>query len=173
MQRGDSEPKLVSWGIWSFLSILNFFSYREMTDFITSLQFFSDAILCTIIFFYAYFHKKFELLSREDYEVLVLGFISIIFWWQFKDASYVNIAVCICYLISFYPTIKEVWKNPNSENPISWYVCTFAYGITTYSVQLEKSFQVIDLIAPSILFLLHLVIAILAKKKEIFDSPVN
>jgi hypothetical protein len=40
-------------------------------------------------------------------------------------------------------------------------------------VQLEKSFQIIDFLAPSILFLLHLVIAILAKKKEIFDSPVD
>jgi hypothetical protein len=173
MKKGDSEPKLVSWGIWSFLSLLNFFSYREMTDFITSLQFFSDAVLCTIIFFYAYFHKKFEVLSREDYEVLFLGFLSIIFWWQFKEAIYANMMVCICYLISFYPTIKEVWKNPNSENPVSWYVCTFAYGITTYAVQLEKSFQIIDFLAPSILFLLHLVIAILAKKKEIFDSPVD
>lgn len=173
MKRGDSEPKLVSWGIWSFLSLLNFFSYREMTDLITSLQFFSDAILCTVIFFYAYFHKKFEVLSREDYEVLFLGFLSIIFWWQFKEASYANLVICICYLISFYPTIKEVQKNPNSENPVSWYVCTLAYGITTYAVCLEKDSEKIDLLAPSVLFILHLVIAFFAKKKEIFDSPVN
>lgn len=173
MKRGDSEPKLVSWGIWSFLSLLNFFSYREMTDLITSLQFFSDAVLCTVIFFYAYFHKKFEILSREDYEVLVFGFLSLILWWEFKEASYANIIICICYLISFYPTIKEVWKNPNSENPVSWYVCTFAYGITSYVVSFETKFDFVDFLAPSILFLLHLVIALLAKKKEIFESPVN
>ena len=172
MKRGDSEPKSVSWGMWSFLSILNFLSYREMTDLFLSLQFFSDAVLCVIIFFYAYFHKKFETWSIENYEVAGLGLTSLIFWWQFKNAEYANMIICICYMISFWPTLKEVWHKPNSENPVSWYVCTFAYGFSILNVYLENS-KFVDYLAPVVLFLLHLVIAFFAKKKEIFESPVN
>lgn len=173
IKRGDSDPKLVSWGLWSFLSILNFASYREMTNFSHSLQFFSDAILCIIIFFYAYFHKNMKVWNKEDYIVLLLGFLSMIFWWQYKEASYANIIVCVCYIVSFYPTIKEVYRNPNSENPLSWYVCTLAYWFTLYEVWVDKKSHTLDFLAPVLLLILHLLVALLAKKKKIFESPVN
>ncbi len=173
IKRGDSEPKLVSWGLWSFLSIFNFASYREMTSFIYSLQFCSDAFLCIIIFFYAYFHKNMKVWNKEDTLVSLLGLLSIIVWWQSKEASYTNFIICVCYIISFYPTIKEVWKNPNTENPASWYICTLAYGFTFYEVWLDKNSEKIDFLSPALLMVLHLLIAIPAKKKKIFDNPAG
>ncbi len=173
MKRGDSEPKLISWGLWSFLSLLNFLSYREMTDLFLSLQFFSDALLCVAIFLYAYFHKKFEVWSRENYGVSGLGILAILVWWQFKEAVFANVIVFFCYIISFYPTIKEVIKNPNSENPLSWYICTVGYGLHIYAIHLEENSEGIDYLTPCVLFILHLAIAFFAKKKEIFENPNN
>lgn len=171
IKRGDSEPKLISWWLWSFLSVLNFLSYREMTDLFLSMQFFSDALLCVAIFIYAYFHKKIVVWSREDYEVLGLGILAIIIWWQFKEAVFANVIVFFCYIISFYPMIKEVIKNPNCENPLSWYICTLGYGLHIYAIYLEENSENLDYLNPITLFVLHLVIALFAKKKEIFENP--
>lgn len=173
IKRGESNPKLVTWGLWSFLSILNFASYREMTNWVSSLQFFSDAILCIAISFYIYFHKNMKVWNSEDRIVLLLGFLSIIFWWQYREASYANIITCICYIVSFYPVVKEVWKDPYSENPLSWYVCTFAYGFTFWEVYLGRNSQNVDLLSPILLFVLHFLVALLAKRKHIFENPAD
>jgi hypothetical protein len=173
IKKGESNPKLVTWGLWSLLSILNFASYREMTNFIYSLQFFSDAVLCIVIFFYAYFHKNMKVWNKEDSVVALLGILSMIYWWQFKEASFANIIICLCYIVSFYPTIKEVRKNPNTENPVSWYICALAYGFTSYEVYLDEDSQQVDFLSPILLLILHLLVALFAKRRKIFENPIN
>ncbi len=178
IKRGDSEPKSVSWGLWSILSFLNFIFYRIMKDdYYAASIFFIDAVCCTIILFYKFKNKnkkkKIKILNQVDYKILPLGLISFFVWWQFKNVGYANIIICFCYIISFWPTIKEVWKDPTSENPVSWGICTFAYTLGVLNLLVEGDLNILNYLVYFVLIFLHAIVAIFAKKKEIFESPVN
>ncbi|MFA7285969.1 MAG: hypothetical protein WC011_03980 [Candidatus Paceibacterota bacterium] len=173
MIKGDSEPKSVSWSLWSLLSVINCVTFSFMTDsLLLSLVFIIDSILCIFILFYGVHLKKFPFFNSKDWLFFSIGFVSIIMGFITKNVILANIIICIAYIFSFVPTIKGVWFKRDSENPLSWWMCSIAYLLLIISVFLKNS-NTTDFFAPVILFILHLVIALLAKKKQIFENPVN
>ncbi len=173
MKRGDSEPKSVSWSLWSFMSIINCINFKYTTnDYILPLVFLIDSIFCIFIFFYGIHTKKFEFFNSKDWLIFALGFVAFLLEFFFRNHTLSNLIICFAYIFSFVPTIFGVWKKRNSENPFSWWICSFAYLFLIISIYLKNS-PIEFFLAPSVLFLLHLVVALLAKKKEIFESPVN
>lgn len=175
MRRGDSDPKSVSWSLWSFLSVINCISFNYMTNsLLLSLVFIIDSILCIFILFYGVHLKKFPFFDSKDWLFFALGFVSIIVALVTKNPNLSNMIICVAYVFSFVPTIKGVWDKRDSENPLSWWMCSIAYLFLIISVFLKKSdSDITDFFAPVILFILHLIIALFAKKKEIFESSVN
>ncbi len=173
MRRGDSDPKSVSWSLWSFMSIINCINFKYTTDnFILPFIFLIDSIFCIFIFFYGIHTKKFQFFKSKDWSIFSLGSTAILLEFFYKNHFISNIIIFFAYVFSFLPTIVGVWKNRNSENPLSWWFCSIAYLFLITDIFYKKS-PIEFYLVPSILFILHLVIALLAKKKEIFESPVN
>lgn len=166
IRSGKSNPNFTSWSIWAFLCILNFFSFREISqNFILSLQFFSDAIGCIFIFSYTLMLKKFDHPKNKEIVTLFLGIISIFFWWQFKSAEFANLIICFAFIISFLPTTEGINKNPLIEYPTSWYFCGSSYLLTMINIIILKDEKIERELVPNfVLFILHIWVAIRSKK---------
>jgi len=43
-------------------------------------------------------------------------------WWVFRSATYANLILQVCILVSFIPTYRTVWNNPKTEKALPWFI---------------------------------------------------
>ena len=163
-KKGQSSPNAVSWSIWAFLAILNAFSYREMSgDLVATLQFITGSVACTFTFFFALFIGSFSWPEREDWYCFALGLMAGLVWWKLKSAAGANMVILVAFLISFFPTLRGVWKDPSKETSRPWTIWSVAFVITTANVVLRDC-KPIALLMPIVLLIAHGSIAVLSRK---------
>lgn len=166
--KGHAKPNAATWLLWVLLSFLNLASYFVMTgDWVKIiLPVASDTALFTV-FFISLFRGKFTRLSRFDWAALFVGITAGLVWWVFRSATYANIILQICFIISFIPTYKLVWKEPGSEMAFPWVLWSSAYIMNLFLVFLRWNDQYQDLVYPIVQFVLHISVALIVLRKSI------
>lgn len=161
-----SKPNATSWALWVLLGAVNTLLYEDLSgEIVSTLIFIADTLACTIIFFYVWAKGRFEQLKWTDWSLLLLGIFAVIIWQKTSNPVLANIVVVLAFIISFIPTLKDVWAKPENEAPASWLICTSAYILTTVSVVVSKDSNPSELLAPIVLLLLHAGVAALCKRK--------
>lgn len=165
---GRNRPNIVSWGIWTFIAIVNALSYYTMIgkDGIASLQYFSGSVMCLVTFICVLFTGRFLKPAREEWFFLGLGIFSVLVWWFFRSAVGANAIILITLIISFIPTMVSVAKNPTREVSLPWIMWSVAFIGTLIHLFLRGG-GALAFLTPTISLLLHGGVAFLILRKRI------
>jgi len=166
MLRGTSRPNRATWTLWVFISTLNCISYIVMSkDIVKGFLPIASTIGCIVVFVVSLFKGKLSKLNIRDEIVLVLGFVSLFVWWGYRSATYANLLLQVCIVISFIPTFWGVWVNATNEKTLPWFIWASAYILTITVVFLRWQGQYQDLAYPINCLVLHTGVGILALRK--------
>jgi len=156
MLKGESRPNTTTWTLWSVIATLNCISYIYMSgDAIKGVIAITGSILCVGTLMLSLVKGKLSKLNRWDIYVLMVGVVAVIFWWIFRSATYGNLILQACFLISFIPTYKYVIKNPKNEKGLPWFIWGFAYLVAICIVLLRWNNQYQDLVYPILSCVTH------------------
>ncbi len=162
----DVVPNTTSWAIWAFGSILNVWSYRDLTGEWNAKTVLPVvcSICCISLFVSCLMRGRFKKMTKLDVIVFSADVVAMIVWAE-NDALVGNIAVQISTLISFFPMIRDVWDDPQNEDPNPWIVWTVAYflDIMLCCTQWNGWGEVIY---PINCMVLHASVAILATRRQ-------
>lgn len=165
--KGLSKPNAATWTLWMFTSTLNCITYIIMSgDVVKGFLPIASTVACIATFFYALKKGKLSKLNGWDTTVLALGLVSAVVWWIFRSATYANLILQICILVSFIPTYRTVWNDYRTEKALPWFLWSLAYVFVLVAVILRWRGQVQDLVYPINCFVLHLIVGILAKPRK-------
>lgn len=163
MLLGTSRPNRATWTLWVFISTLNCLSYIAMSrDVIKGLLPIASTIACIVVFVVSLFKGKLSKLNVGDQIALMLGFVSIFVWWAYRSATYANLLLQVCIVISFIPTLRGIWESPSNEKALPWFIWASAYILTIIVVFLRWQGQYQDLVYPINCFLLHSLVGFLS-----------
>ena len=166
-QKGSSRPNVVTWMIVFFLMSLNAGSYFAMSaDWVKSLQVIAGTIGATLIFWSVLLRNKFVRPTRHELVILTIGFAAIFVWWVSREATYANLLIITAISIGFLPTIEGVWRDPNNEEPLAWYVWMSAFALGIIVVALRYSGQPQDFAYPVVGLVLDSTVAFLSRKSR-------
>lgn len=167
MKNKKIKPNATSWGLWAFIATADFFSYEAMSgNMMASLTFLIDAVACVGIFIYIFVKDKVKMPKFREWVIVAFVVFAMIIWWVFQNATWANLIVCFASFLSFFPIIESVWKDRKSEKSEVWFVQTLAYFFMLMSILISKDFVRVDLVAPIMLMLLHLLVAVIASTKK-------
>ena len=173
-RRNASKPNPASWFIWSFIAILNAFSFDRMGKSpIDALQFYVGSIACVATFVAAVAMGKVEKPKAQEWKILGIGLVAVAAWVFFKDARLGNYIGLVAYLVSFWPTLCGVFKDPNVETPGSWMIWTFSNGCTFLAMIIQgKWFSVLT---PAVFLVSHALVAQLcsSERKQAFRDAAR
>lgn len=165
---GNSQPNLGSWLVWSFVTILNFTSYRSMTgSWSKSLLPTVNSLAC-ILTSCILIAKGYRLvfLGIIDQWCLGLGLIASLCWWVLKRKNYaemiVQIILEIALTIGAIPTLVSVWHVSTHEPWFPWCLWAISYAIQIYVVSMSWRGKLIDFLYPVNMLFFHGLISVLA-----------
>lgn len=167
--QGNAVPNIASWAVWSFVTLLNFTSYKAMSkdgwkSFLPTIS----SIQCVLTFFLALFYGEVKGLSLSEGAVLVLGVVAGLSWWKLKSSSEekaattANMMLQFCIFVGFIPTFQAVWMMPKNEAALCWFLWTASFLMQTVVVGLRWQGKVRELVYPINCAILHLAVALLA-----------
>lgn len=146
---------------------LNAGSYFAMSaDWVKSLQVIAGTIGATLIFWSVLLRNKFVRPTRHELVILTIGFAAIFVWWVSREATYANLLIITAISIGFLPTIEGVWRDPNNEEPLAWYVWMSAFALGIIVVALRYSGQPQDFAYPVVGLVLDSTVAFLSRKSR-------
>jgi hypothetical protein len=164
-KRGDSKPNVVSWSVWAFMATLNMLTFIEITSIAHALQYVVGTLAAVITFILSLVWGKFTLPNKSEVKIFLLCIIAVGVWWYYKNASVANLIGIVAFLISFYPTLVGVYKNPTKERYIPWLIWTSAFAINLINNIISWNGDIVSILNPLILLLCHYSISHLSRKK--------
>ena len=161
---GSSNPNVASWAVWSFITILNFKSYKDMSkDWKKSAFPLASSILCLITLALVALKGRFAGLNYFDITALVLGSVTSIAWWLVKAAKMATVAQVlsqICIAIGFIPTYIMMWNNPHAEQLLPWIIWPVSFAVQAYVVKLREG-KFFEFLYPVNCVFLHSAVAVM------------
>lgn len=157
------KPNAASWGLWAFGSLLTSSSYAEVAhDWVKEILPFACVTACTLTFLAFLIKGKLGRPDKRELAILILDLLILVFWVVSESARYANLLLMGSVVISFIPNLRSVWNKPTTENPIPWFVWSFAYALlfVTVILRFEKWW---DLAYPVTYFILHIAVGLIAK----------
>lgn len=134
--KGKSTPNPATWLIWAVVAIMNATTYHTVVEG-DNLKFLMTAISAfgiTLIFFYSFFKGKFTKPGEVEIICLLMAFTIGIFWRTTKNDIATNLLLQAILLISFYPTIRGLWKHGAREKHLPWSLSVIAYTFLALSI---------------------------------------
>lgn len=166
-RRDQATPNPASWGIWVFVSVLNFTSYFMMgRDWVKMLPSFAASSACIATFFSVLVKGKFKRLEPGEYAVLAAGIAASFVWWLFQSAGYANLLIQAINIVSIAPTVRDVWRNPRGESPLPWFVWASSYLLLMFVVILRWRGNPLELVYPLNNFFCDGAVAALALRRR-------
>ncbi|MBU1179372.1 hypothetical protein KJ885_00320 [Patescibacteria group bacterium] len=145
----QNHPNASTWFLWAVLSTLNCVTYFIMSDdFFKSFISIVSSTACVATFFIALKTGRFSKLGKLDYVIGVIGLCAIGVWWAYRSATFGNLILQICLIISFIPIYYGLIKNDGNEKPLPWFLWTIAYSVAMAVVFLRWQGQLQDLAYP-------------------------
>ncbi len=156
---GKTSPNISSWAVWSFITILNFTSYKKMTgDWVKSILPTASSIMCIITVVMATYTGSVRALSTVGQICFWMGVLAGLGWWISKSAVLAQVLLEVALVIGFVPTITGAWHTPSGEPTISWLFWTASFVIQFFVVKYTWRGKVIDFLYPVNMIIFHCVV---------------
>lgn len=164
---GLTKPNFVTWALCTFLTVLNFTSYRDMSgDLVKSILPTVSSLACILTFVLILFREKRFSTNVWDGIALVIGLVSGFAWWWYHSSTYGNLILQPAIAVAFVPTLRGVWENPSNERALPWYIWSSAYILLLFVVFLKWAGQYQDLAYPVNCFILHAAVGVMASTRR-------
>jgi hypothetical protein len=166
---GQNHPNISSWIVWSFLTILNFTSYKKLTgDWVKSILPTANAVMTLITLICAFITGAWRSLSGIDEVCLTIGMTAGILWWILQErkdiAGIVQILLQTAVVIGFIPTFIGTYHSPHSELLFSWLLWTLCFIAQVISVRYTWSGKYLEFLYPVLMIICHGIVFILAMR---------
>jgi len=160
---GQLSPNAASWAVWAFVTVLNFTSYKSMTgDWWKALLPTANSLLCVLTFAILAVWGSFAPVNAYDHVAFLLGMTAGTIWGLTKSSKNAQIILSLAIAIGFIPTYASVWKNPEGELFLAWFLWSVMFLVHASVVRLRWRGQKMDLLYPINGFVLHFAVAVLA-----------
>lgn len=163
---GRCKPNAVTWGLGSFLLIIHTITYIAMSqDAVKGILSITGSAACCLTFIFALFRGQLARITKFDICALGIGILVTLMWLIYQNATYANLLLQICFIISMIPTYRAVWHNNKTEKPLSWllWACTNIILISVVLLRWRGQYQ--DLAAPVIAVLMQISVVVLALRR--------
>lgn len=150
VQKRIIYPHNLSWLGWAFITLVGGLAMLSAGSKWAVLILFANSASCIAVVLLS-IYKKVGVWSTTKYDYLyfVLGIIGIILWQLFNVPLFAILCCVIADLCFGIPTLIKAYKNPKSENYLTWLACSLA-GL--FSVFALNSFQITESLYPLYLF---------------------
>lgn len=163
---GRCKPNVVTWGLGSFLLIIHTITYIAMSkDAVKGILSITGSAACCLTFIFALFRGQLARIKKFDLCALGIGLIATLVWLLYKNATYANLLLQLCFIISMIPTYRTVWHNSKTEKPLSWLLWAGTNIIMINVVILRWRGQYQDLAAPAIAAIMQISVALLSLRR--------
>ncbi len=171
--RQNCRPSITGWLLGSFVSILNAISYFLMTgDFIKTILPAESTLFHIFTIFMLWRKGNFVKIDTYDKLTFVIGLLVIFVWWRYQNASYANLLLQFCYLISMIPIYRNELKDNKNERPLPWFLWALAHTFNTGTVIARWQKHWPDIIYPTLTTTEHVAAGLLALRKTKSPSSV-
>lgn len=165
---GNASPNTTSWAIWSFMTVLNFASYKEMTkDGWKSFLPTFNSSLCILTFFISLVKGQLQNVVQTDILALALGIVASIIWKKSRSPVLPNMMLQLGIIVGFIPTVRGVLVAPQDEVAICWFLWAISFAFQLAVVVMRWKGQKQDLVYPINCFVLHLAVGLLALRGQL------
>ena len=171
--KGKIKPNSSSWTMWTYGNILLTGTYINMVSSM-SLKILPAicAISCVITWLILISKGKFEKMKWYEWYILGLDIAIGIFWFFSKDSKFAHLLIDGTAFISFIPITIEVYKHPEDENPLPWFIWSLAYCFLFVTTMEKELKHIEEVIYPAMYTIFHFIIAILSGQRE-QKSPIT
>ncbi len=160
---GGTHPNVSSWIVWSFLSLLNFLSYKKLTGgWIKSILPSANSVMTIVIMVAGIKTGSLSILGDTDVICLGIGIIAGLVWWIKKSASFAQILLQIAIVVGFIPTIRNAYIFPGTELWVSWFLWTLSFVLQLLIVKRTSSGKFIEFLYPVNMIVWHGIVFLLA-----------
>jgi hypothetical protein len=154
---GTGHPNISSWFVWTFLTVLNFTSYKKATgDWVKTYLPTANSMMCIVTTVVALCTGSFRNLGMTDLVCLCIGIVAGIWWWKSHSAKQAQILVQIAIDVGFIPTFVTVYNHPSAEPWYCWLMWTASFMFQFGAVKLRKG-KGIDYLYPTNMVITHAV----------------
>lgn len=134
VDEGSSIPNSATWTVWVFMATLNALTFwRGSKDKVATMQFFAGSVLCCVMWIYSLIMGKFIALDMLSWIILIVCLTACLVWYL-TNAIYANLIVAAILVVSSMPTIMEIWRHHNTEQPLPWFLWMTAFAATSINV---------------------------------------
>ena len=132
--RGTTQPSIASWIIWAALGTVTSASYFYSASISSWWVTGSYAIGPCVILFLSLRVGKFTW-DKLDSVYMLFALLGLVWWWISGVATTAQ-AVSVCIdLLGAVPTLRKCWSNPDSEDPVAWWVFFAAGVVNLFAVE--------------------------------------
>jgi len=177
--RKTSEPHIVTWGVGAIVSILSAATFKAITGIPQAMQAIVGMVGSTATFAINVWACRFEKTDPMNRRTQILrqlrGLLSwnfalclaaIVVWKVFQSASFANLIVLGIIALALKPMYEKVYANPRAEHPTAWIIWTAAYAVNATNNVVGWNGNLMSVISPSALLLMHLTIAFLSSESR-------
>ena len=158
----EVRPNVSSWLVWSFITALNFTSYKKATaSWTKSMLPTADSLMCVVTAVLAFRTGSIQNLSFAEWCCLILGVIAGLCWWKSKSPNSAQILLQLALLIGGIPTVLKLWDAPASEPWLSWSIWTMSFVCQYFAVKYTWKKR-IEFVYPVCMMIFHALIFVLA-----------
>jgi hypothetical protein len=134
IQRGDTRPNLVSWGIWTAIGCILLGSYQAIgathTRWLLIAQVISQFTIT--VYSFKYSRGKWQQLDRI---CLAGAGLSLILWWLSGSPFVALLMNTAMDLLGAIPTINKIYRDPTSEDLGFWMMSFIASGLNLLAIE--------------------------------------
>ncbi len=164
--KGRSRPNRVTWGLWTYIAVLNATSYLGTShDIVKTFVALENMGMCGFTFGCVCLHGKTERLKPWEWATVAFGTTAGTVWILSRDAFYANAVLQLGTAVSFIPIYAGLWKNPKREPILPWLVWSVVYVVFFFAVLLRWNGAWHDLIYPLTYVIIHVVVFFLTLRR--------
>lgn len=139
VKKENTTPNPITWIIWSGAGIVNAITYYGVTegDIFKYLITVIAAICATMVVIYTMIKGKFQKFTLVDLcvAISVIGLLG--YWWYEKNDRITNMLLQVIYLLSFIPTVYNIWIKDSNEYLPPYFVALVAYSLSIVVILLD------------------------------------
>jgi hypothetical protein len=134
--RGETRPQRTSWGVWALVGLLGFGTAHDGGAGPGAWAAGVDALACIVTFLLS-LHPRLGKAGGNRHD-LVMGAVAVAGvllwrWGPLSDGGAALLAVS-CESVALWPTLREAWRQPQTESFASWTVDVLGNGLCVSAV---------------------------------------
>ena len=153
--RKKTKPRIVTWIIWSLITIISAVASLVDGQYATSILLFSLSIetFSVVLLGWKHSDKKIE---RLDVFCFAGAMIGLILWLIFNSPALAVIATVMVDFIGGLPTLVHCWKKPDEETAVTYFIASIG-ALCTLIIVID--WQITSVAYPMFIFMINLIFA--------------